>query len=247
MIHRPWKFDYYTFVLEWDLHIWMCFSSCRVKAGIYLDVSFRVAEVSQALNGSRQVGAVFMQDLNYRVIWWNITEIISQERKIPFYIKSFFREVIIHLSCVVFILVQKKCRFSVKLYESWGKKTLKWSEAKLYSNQFHHKISYFIIILLDITSFRHSWTMALKDRITPMMVILFSTFSPPRGAYKGHRGVYSCAPAAFHAYSSTSRTSRQSMVYITVGKSVPNHGSSEHAIINYTRWTCETGTRMPLR
>lgn len=69
-----------------------------------------------------------------------------------------------------------------------GKKNLKWSEPKLYSNQFHHKISYFIIILLDITSFRHSWTMALKDRITPMMVILFSTFSPPRGECKGHQG-----------------------------------------------------------
>lgn len=29
------------------------------------------------------------------------------------------------------------------------------------------------------TSFKPSWVIALKDRITPMMVILFRTFSPP--------------------------------------------------------------------
>lgn len=39
-----------------------------------------------------------------------------------------------------------------------------------------------IAAVMDITSFRQSFVIDLKDRITPMMVILFSTFSPPESA-----------------------------------------------------------------
>ncbi len=39
-----------------------------IKAVFYLDVSFRGDEVSQAFNGSYQVRAMPLQDLDYRII-----------------------------------------------------------------------------------------------------------------------------------------------------------------------------------
>lgn len=40
-----------------------------------------------------------------------------------------------------------------------------------------------IINVLEITSLRQSFVIDLKDRITPMMVILFRIFSPPTSVY----------------------------------------------------------------
>lgn len=44
----------------------------------------------------------------------------------------------------------------------------------------------YMVDMMDVTSFRQSFAIDLKDRITPMMVILFSTFSPPGSANERH-------------------------------------------------------------
>ena len=61
---------------------------------------------------------------------------------------------------------------------------------------FHHK-SY--KSLLDITSFRQSCAINLKDRITPMMVILFMTFSPPKRANEMDQ----CSLSVYYVHLST--------------------------------------------
>lgn len=88
MIHAQRNPDYCTSIPLWDLNIWTSFfflfysvavNKSGIKAVFYLDVSFRGDEVSQALNGSYQVRAMLLQDLDYRIIRHNITEIINNK------------------------------------------------------------------------------------------------------------------------------------------------------------------------
>lgn len=95
-----------------------------------------------------------------------------------------------HGICFIWIVLTEKkmSRFPVIHKQSYAVVCISVLYYKLFYQ--HVRVLQFRVILVNITSFRQSCAIALKDRITPMMVILFTTLSPPGSANKRDRSIF---------------------------------------------------------